>query len=302
MKKISILMLLASSFWGMAQERPQMNDINADDVELTPVFVGMPAIATDRPDFSETAQIVPIGWLQYEAGYQFSHVEERISLTTITNTHQFEEVFRFGVNRRFEARAIINANTQHVDYTDTWNDPARFTGVRPITIGFKYNLLEESDLRPHVTWKSHLTLPWVAAGDYRVMTQGNLVLHQQRLLLEKRLLPWLNIASNIGVSGGLQGSNGFINAGMFSVATAVDLNNGYGMFAEYFTQWFVAGTQFFGTPYVDGGFTKQWSNDLQFDIYGGYDISQWAGAGLNTHGFFMGIGMSYRLPLAAYMN
>ena len=302
MKKISIVMLLASSFWGMAQERPQMNDIDTNDVELTPVFVGMPAIATDRPDFSETAQIVPIGWLQYEAGYQFSHVEERISLTTITNTHQFEEVFRFGVNRRFEARAIINANTQHVDYTDTWNDPARFTGVNPITIGFKYNLLEESDLRPHVTWKSHLTLPWVAAGDYRVMTQGNLVLHQQRLLLEKRLLPWLNIASNIGVSGGLQGSNGFINAGMFSVATAVDVNNGYSVFAEYFTQWFVAGTQFFGTPYVDGGLTKQWSNDLQFDIYGGYDISQWAGSRLNTNGFFMGIGMSYRLPLAAYMN
>ena len=131
MKKISILMLLASSFWGMAQERPQMNDINADDVELTPVFVGMPAIATDRPDFSETAQIVPIGWLQYEAGYQFSHVEERISLTTITNTHQFEEVFRFGVNRRFEARAIINANTQHVDYTDTWNDPAKIYRCPP---------------------------------------------------------------------------------------------------------------------------------------------------------------------------
>jgi len=56
MKKISIAILMAASLWGMAQERPQMNDIDADGVELTPVFVGMPAIATDRPDITESAQ------------------------------------------------------------------------------------------------------------------------------------------------------------------------------------------------------------------------------------------------------
>ncbi len=32
MKKISIVVLMASSFWGMAQERLEMNDSDTDDV------------------------------------------------------------------------------------------------------------------------------------------------------------------------------------------------------------------------------------------------------------------------------
>ena len=141
MKKISIVMLLASSFWGMAQERPQMNDIDADDVELTPVFVGMPAIATDRPDITESAQITPVGWFQYEGGYQYSHNEESLPGGSITDRHQFEEVLRFGVNQRFEVRAVVNANTERIDQPSTWNDPMRRTGVSPVTFGFKYNLI-----------------------------------------------------------------------------------------------------------------------------------------------------------------
>ena len=141
-----------------------MNDIDADDVELTPVFVGMPSIATDRPDITESAQITPVGWFQYEGGYQFSHAEERISLTSISDAHQIEQVLRFGINRKFEMRAVINSNTQRIDIVDTWNDPFRTTGVNPVTIGFKYNLFKETDLLPQTTWLSHLTLPWVAAG------------------------------------------------------------------------------------------------------------------------------------------
>jgi len=279
-----------------------MNDIDADDVELTPVFVGMPAIATDRPDITESAQITPVGWFQYEGGYQFSHAEERISLTSITDAHQIEEVLRFGINRKFEVRAVINANTKLVDIVDTWNDPFRTTGVNPVTIGFKYNLIEETDLLPQTTWLSHLTLPWVAGGDYRAPSLGNVVFHEQRLMLEKGLTPRLGIASNIGVSGGLQGSNGFINEGMFSLALGYDLGNNYGVYVEYFSNWEVQGRELFTTPYFDGGFTKLLSNDLQLDIYAGVDLSPYLGSKLNTSGFFFGTGVSYRLPLAAYLK
>ena len=208
-----------------------MNDIDADGVELTPVFVGMPAIATDRPDITESAQITPVGWFQYEGGYQFSHAEERISLTSISDAHQIEQVLRFGINRKFEMRAVINSNTQRIDIVDTWNDPFRTTGVNPVTIGFKYNLFKETDLLPQTTWLSHLTLPWVAAGDYRAPAQGNVVFHEQRLMLEKGLTQRLGIASNIGISGGMNGTNGFVDGGMFSLALGYDLGNDYGVYA-----------------------------------------------------------------------
>jgi hypothetical protein len=73
MKKISIAILMASSFWAMAQERPEMNDSDIDDVVELIHVVTMPSIATDRPDITESAQITPVGWFQYEGGYQYSH-------------------------------------------------------------------------------------------------------------------------------------------------------------------------------------------------------------------------------------
>ena len=301
MKKISIVILLASSFWVMAQERPQMNDIDADDVELTPVFVGMPAIATDRPDITESAQITPVGWFQYEGGYQYSHNEESLPGGSITDRHQFEEVLRFGVNQRFEVRAVVNANTERIDQPSTWNDPMRRTGVSPVTFGFKYNLIKESDVLPQTTWLSHISNSWVSAGDYASVYPEQ-ILHEQRLMLEKGLTPRLGIASNIGISGGMNGTNGFVDGGMFSLALGYDLGNNYGVYAEYFSNWQLQGQQLFGTPYFDGGFTKLLSNDLQLDIYAGFDLSPYVDTQLNTSGLFFGTGVSYRFPLAHYLR
>ena len=154
MKKISIAILMASSFWGMAQERPELEEI-VDSVGPHPPVILMPSIATDRPDITESAQITPVGWFQYEGGYQYSHGEESLPGGSITDRHQFEKVLRFGINQRFEVRAVINANTERIDQPSTWNDPMRRTGISPVTFGFKYNLIKESDVLPQTTWLSH---------------------------------------------------------------------------------------------------------------------------------------------------
>jgi hypothetical protein len=62
------------------------------------------------------------------------------------------------------------------------------------------------------------------------------------------------------------------------------------------------GQQLFGTPYFDGGFTKLLSNDLQLDIYAGFDLSPYVDTRLNTSGLFFGTGVSYRFPLAHYLR
>jgi len=97
---------------------------------------------------------------------------------------------------------------------------------------------------------------------------------------------------------------------MFSLALGYDLGNDYGVYAEYFSNWQLQGQQLFGTPYFDGGFTKLLSNDLQLDIYAGFDLrrSNHFGSGpyvdtrLNTSGLFFGTGVSYRFPLAHYLR
>ncbi len=301
MKKISIVILSALSFWGVAQERPNMNVIDTDDVELTPVIVGMPAIATDRPDITESAQITPVGWFQYEGGYQFSHNKKSLPAGSITDRHQFEEVLRFGINQRFEVRAVVNANTERIDQPSTWLDPTRITGVSPVTFGFKYNLIKESNALPQITWLSHVSNSWISAGDYASVYPEQLF-HEQRLMLEKDLTSRLGIASNVGISGGMNGTNGFVDGGIFSLALGYDLGNDFGVYAEYFSNWQLQGRQLFGTPYFDGGFTKLLSNDLQLDIYAGFDLSPYVDTRLNTSGLFFGTGVSYRLPLAHYLR
>ncbi|HAF47044.1 MAG TPA: hypothetical protein DCG83_05130 [Cryomorphaceae bacterium] len=300
MKKISVMILLASSFWGMAQERPELDEIVDPVGPHTPVIL-MPAIATDRPDITESAQITPVGWFQYEGGYQYSHAEQSLPGGSITDRHQFEEVLRFGISKRFEVRAVINANTERIDIPSTWLDPMRMTGVSPVTFGFKYNLFEESDRWPQITWLSHISTSWISSGDYANVYPEQ-IFHEQRLMLEKELMPRLGIASNIGISGGMSEMWTGTDEGMFSLALGYDLGNNLGVYAEYFSNWEVQGVQLFGTHYFDGGFTKLLSNDLQLDIYAGVDLSSYLGSKFNSSGFFFGTGVSYRLPLASYLK
>jgi len=301
MKKISLLLALLFSTAAVAQQTTDISEFEITSEGLIGVALRMSPIATDRPDITESAQITPVGWLQYEGGYQFGHSEELMPGGAITDAHQIEEVLRFGINRRFEVRAVINANTERIDHPSTWNDPMRRTGVSPVTFGFKYNLIRESDVLPQTTWLSHISNSWISAGDYASVYPKQ-IFHEQRLMLEKTLTSRLGIASNIGVAGGLNGSEGLINEGMFSLALGYDLGNNYGVYVEYFSEWYFAGTQFSATPYFDGGFTRLLSNDLQLDIYAGFDLSQYTNSAKQTKRLFFGTGVSYRLPLAAHLK
>ena len=301
MKKISLLLALLFSTAAVAQQTTDISEFEITSEGLIGVALRMSPIATDRPDITESAQITPVGWLQYEGGYQFGHSEELMPGGAITDAHQIEEVLRFGINRRFEVRAVINANTERIDYPSTWNDPMRRTGVSPVTFGFKYNLIRESDVLPQTTWLSHISNSWISAGDYASVYPKQ-IFHEQRLMLEKTLTSRLGIASNIGVAGGLNGSEGLINEGMFSLALGYDLGHNYGVYVEYFSEWYFAGTQFSATPYFDGGFTRLLSNDLQLDIYAGFDLSQFTDSAKQTKRLFFGTGVSYRLPLAAHLK
>lgn len=299
MKKLSIMLLMASSFWGMAQERPELNE-NVDPVGPHTPIVLMDPITTDRPDITESAFITPVGWFQYEGGYQFSNDLDNLEVTT--NRHQIEEVLRFGLTKRFEVRAVINSNRESYSSPTINPNPAGFSGIEPVIVGFKYNLLEEHGWIPQTTWLSHTGLPWIAYGDYRAMFQTRTVFHQQRLMLEKGITERFGIAANIGVAGTLTGSQGIINEGMFSFAAGYDLGQDWGIYLEYFTNWENNGGQFSNTPYVDGGFTKLLSNDLQLDLYAGYNVSESLDVRAPSSGFFVGTGVSYRLPLAHYLR
>ena len=112
--------LALSSLTMLAQEQE-----TSDILEMAP-------IATDRPDITESAQITPVGWFQYEGGFQFSSAAETYGAQTNTDRNQLEQVLRFGINNKLEVRAVINANTVKTTSTGVVG-PMRMTGVDPVT-------------------------------------------------------------------------------------------------------------------------------------------------------------------------
>lgn len=281
MKKVSCTLLgflLATGAFAQSQQDEEMD-----------------AIATDRPDITESAFITPVGWFQYEGGYQYSTFTNINFWNVQENTHQLEQVFRIGLFDNFELRAVVNANTLGIQ--DDLLGPSRETGVNPITVGFKYNLIQESASLPQMTWLSHVSLPGLAAGDHRNPFQSNFVFHEQRLMVEKTITSRIGLAANFGVSGGLVGEDGFISAGMYSVAVGVDLGNDWGMYLEQFSNFTGQGNQVDTRFLVDGGVTKLLSNDLQLDVYAGYDLTNAINLWPAYQGFIIGSGISYRLPV-----
>lgn len=255
----------------------------------------MDAIATDRPDITESAFITPVGWFQYEGGYQYSSFTNINFWNVTESTHQFEQVFRVGLFENFELRAVVNANTLGIDNELT--GVSRETGVNPLTVGFKYNLIKESATLPQLTWLSHVSLPGLAVGDHRTPFQSGFVFHEQRLMVEKSITSRVGLAANFGVSGGLVGEEGFISAGMYSVAVGVDLGNDWGMYLEQFSNFYGQGNQVDTRFLVDGGITKLLSNDLQLDVYMGYDLTNAIDLWPAYKGIILGGGLSYRLPV-----
>jgi hypothetical protein len=265
-----------------------------------PFITVMESIATDRPDRSSTARTVPVGWLQYEGGYQFSRDQVISSLETNTNTHQVDELLRFGINERFEIRAHIYAASELKDQPQLAVEPVRFTGVRPTSVGFKYNIARAGNWSPEVSWLSELSMPWLAYGDFRVPTQGNMMFQQQTLLIEKSLPYGLALTTNVGVAGTLTPNGGLINSGLFTLSASYS-GYGFGLYAEYYSNWTITTNRIYGKPYVNTGIFKNLSNDLKLDLYAGLDLSPYMNTVTQSSGFFIGTGISYRLPVAQYL-
>mgnify|MGYP000355924474 CR=1 FL=1 len=253
-------------------------------------------IATDRPSVGASAYTVPSGYLQYEGGYQFSLRRENQPFTEIYQAHSLDELLRFGVSDRFEIRLQVNGAAQRINQTTVVTPPYWQSGIYPVTGGFKYALLTEKGHRPQLSWLSQYSIPWVAAGDFLVPS-GNLVLHEQRLLLAKSLGSRNSVGANVGFTGGLQGSASFVSDVLTTVSYTYTLGT-LSLYAEYFATSTWGGNRWYSTQNIDGGFTALvGGGQTQIDVYMGWDLSPYFKPAAPTSGLFFGAGVSYALPV-----
>jgi hypothetical protein len=252
---------------------------------LTPVGVqaqasGSPeAIVTDRPDQTESSLTIPRGLVQVEGGWSLTQAAESGGRI---RDHAFPELLvRLGVASRLEIRAGFGG----------WRrNEVRLAGVTvssegtgDVELGFKYRLAHGSGTRPAIALLTDVAVPTGSGG-----FSGGQVSPVMRVAVSHELSALVGTGYNAGVSI-FQAADG--NTGIealytwtfgFAVAERV------GMFIETFGTVGVRSGN--SRALLDGGLTIQVRPNLQFDLAGGVGLSR------HAEDWFMGAGVSARLP------
>ncbi|MFQ5569918.1 MAG: transporter [Rhodothermales bacterium] len=237
-----------------------------------------PDLVTDRPDQTESAAVVPPGWIQFEGGLDFgmqrsqvAGVEHKLDAFNLPAA-----LLRIGVLPSVELR--LGAGYTHQESSLDSRDQHTLSGLSNVSVGAKVRLGHEQGLRPETALLAQFTLP-VGRADLR----SERVVSEVRLAAAHTLSERVGVAYNVG--GSWESSEAW--AVLYTVALGAELTPGVGGFVEVF------GERARGVPVsvsLDGGFTVTLVPNVQLDVA--------AGVGLRgpVDDVFVGTGFSVRLP------
>jgi hypothetical protein len=243
-------------------------------------------LVTDRPDFTESTDAVPSGYVQLEMGYTFTYDregEDRVRSHTMP-----EMLWRIGLFEDFELRIGWEGYTFEESQTLTETDRGRpvlretwSQGANDLSLGFKYEYCEQDGLVPHFGVIGEITVPSGSAG----FSSGD-VDPEVKLLWAYDLTEWLSVAGNVNFAVPTEDGHRFFQTAA-SVSAAASITDALGTYVEYFG-FYPASQHTDCAHYLNGGFTYLITNNFQVDVR--------AGVGLNEEAedFFTGIGFAWR--------
>ena len=109
------------------------------------------AIATDRPDFVESSDVVGLGRFQVETGLTSDrHSQDGASVRTLTTP----TLFRYGIGETLELRLETDGWTH--ERTRDAGTSTTASGMSDLSLGVKWHVLEGKDSTPGVAWLLHV--------------------------------------------------------------------------------------------------------------------------------------------------
>ena len=259
-------------------------------------ILGLPAapltgpIVTDRPDFTESAETIPYGHLQLEAGYTFTlDKENRVK----TRDHTMPEfLLRIGLIENVELRigweGYSYTHTREVRREQTPEGGYRTIvdrkweqGANDLTLGMKFKFVEQDGIIPHFATIVEMGIPTGSANVSPGDVEPGVV-----LLYAWDLNDIFTLSGNTGFFVLREGTHQFFQTTQ-SVSLAYAITDKLGGYVEYFGLFpDVIGEDC--SHNLNTGFTYLLTENLQLD---------WRiGMGLNEQApdFFTGIGFSIR--------
>jgi len=239
-------------------------------------------MVTDRPDFTESASVVPTGHLQLEAGYTFTRDRGDEGLR---RGHAYPEaLLRIGLTERVELRAGQSfLTTRTVPVPSGPSD--RSTGADDLYLGMKIRLFDQRAGRPELALIAQATLPTGSdsVGARRTLPGLNVV------------YAWEVVPGLVSLAASTQGNLALDAADddylelTQSVSIGWSLTDRVGAFTEWFASFPAARRAGVSTAHsVDVGFTVKIGPGIQWDIRAGAGLSRAA------DGFFTGTGIAVR--------
>ncbi|HSN87869.1 MAG TPA: transporter, partial [Thermoanaerobaculia bacterium] len=234
-------------------------------------------LITDRPDFTESTDTVPLGHFQLEGGFTSTRVDDEDSRSL------GELLLRVGLSDRLEARIGAGSHTR-ID-----GPGGDVSGYEDPSLGVKIRLSPETEMLPPLRPTVALILATsVPVGDDE-LTSDEWV-PEAKLGFSWALTERFGLATNLNWAyppGGGGGGDDRFHQFSGSLSGALSFTDRIGGYLEYFgfTEEEEGGP---GTHYLNTGVTYLISNDLQLDLR--------YGRGLNDPDpdDFVGIGASVR--------
>lgn len=237
-------------------------------------------LVTDRPDFTESTEVVGANILQVETGLRWD--SERCSGAVNRTFTAVSPLIRLGVSRRVELRAGNQGYLRRVGPS-----LGRQAGLSDTSFGAKVKLRDEGAVLPALSVISSVSIPW---GSRHFSSQG----YDPALTLAwSRGLPrGFDAAGNINLVSTRVDSGRSVQSA-YSFATGRRLSRSVRAYWEAY--WLGSAGASGGSWTFNTGLTRQVGRDTQLDVEVGRSLR-----GLPC--WFAGVGFSFRTPLARFVR
>jgi hypothetical protein len=258
-------------------------------------------IVTDRPDQTESAAIVPAGWLQIEAGAVYEEGAWSVvgqDYGSAWTTQVPGLLLRFGVNDHFELRLgggltkeVLTLRKHPFDNAEDIRPDTRIDtlGIEPFAIGMKAALSEENGLIPQSAVLLTVGIPGLGSEWFDIAWPAPEI----RFAFAHTLSDMFSLGYNLGIAW--DGSSP-VHAGYYSIALGAGLSEAIGAYVEVYGD--LPGDM---QPLhrADAGVTYLLNPDLQLDLSAGIGLNEPApdDRGIYRMDSFVGAGFSWRFPV-----
>jgi hypothetical protein len=231
----------------------------------------VPEIVTDRPDFTESSEVIPGGWLQLESGISF---EGESSVRAFTAP---SALLRIGLGRRAELRLGADG------FLSESVSDVRHSGRSDMEIGAKYKVFDQATRGFDFALLPIVSLPTGTAG----FTSGG-VDPTLKVTWGRDLPGGFGLTGNVNFSSLTEDGSRFHQEAV-SLSVGHDLAFGFGGYAEVYGFSKMSAADGAGVT-VNGGVSRLLGRHVQIDVE--------AGRGLTSASpdWFVGFGVAVIAP------